>query len=506
MASQAQIGTYTPQESAEGAMPRRTTPELSAVSTGRGVEEIGDALQQVARQDALVQVSKTMADTRAQWTQHLLDSQNSYQPGQEFTKTIGDSFSDYRAQTLKNASALARPILSQQLNSFGSELVQRSMEFEANARRDGRIDSWKQGANTAMNVARADPSQAEMAYGEQLATLNQLDIPPDKKIELTTWLRGGMAMESAKTKGEQDPYNTMVALTKADTGDSMLNRLTPEQRDQVQDHILSVQRMQNAADEHQLVMADKARKDASDTLSKQGDDLLRRGAMSSKWLESNRDSMEPNEYRYFTRALSGEGDAPTNPRIYADLLTKAGEGQDVRDQARQALYGGQIKKEDFAKIDGMVTSERPGWYKRGVSYLSGALDPGQLNPDPAAHLSRANAIDDWQSWATAHPQASDAEAKAEQQNLAQHYQIVNQSKSALLMRAPTYLVGTRLQPTDEAGKPDPMLKATAKRTLDALQRGDITQDEAQQQALLIAQYQKLATQQAAAAAASSKKP
>ena len=84
--------------------------------------------------------------------------------------------------------------------------------------------------------------------------------------------------------------------------------------------------------------------------------------------------------------------------------------------------------------------------------------------------------------------------------ISDHYRIVPAAQTVLSMKAPLYLMGNRTQPVDEQGKPDPMLNATTRRTMDALKAGDITAQEAQEQALLIQQYRTIAQRQADAAA------
>lgn len=268
----------------------------------------------------------------------------------------------------------------------------------------------------------------------------------------------------------------------------------------------SVQRGILATQEHQIVMQEKNQKLASDNLSKEGDSLLANGQLTARWIEGHRNTLEPNEFRYFYKALSGTDESATNPRVFADLYLKAANGQDVRDDARSALVDSHtLSRADFTKIAGLVDTERPGWFKRGTQSIAGSLDPGQLNPDPDAHHSRALALQDWEDWAQKHPQATDKEAEVMSNTISDHYRIVPAASTVLSMKAPLYLTGTRAQPVDEQGKPDPMLNATARRTMAALKAGEINAQEAQEQALLIQQYRTIAQRQSQAAADAAKK-
>ena len=266
-------------------------------------------------------------------------------------------------------------------------------------------------------------------------------------------------------------------------------------------------RMMNTQQEMAYRSAEHAEKLNAQTASKNGDQLLATNKLTPDWIEQNRNALSPSDYRYFYKSLTGGDESSTDPKVYADLYLKAASGEDVRDDARQALTTDHtLSRTDFTKIVSNVDSERPGWFKRGTQFLDQALDPGQLNPDPAAHQSKAFALQDWQDWSAKHPNATEADAQKMQDALAQHYQIVPGGKTPLLMQAPLHLVGTRANPTDEQGKPDPMLNATAARMKAALAAQQITPDEAQEEAKLIMQYRQMYQVQQAAAAAKKASP
>jgi hypothetical protein len=254
----------------------------------------------------------------------------------------------------------------------------------------------------------------------------------------------------------------------------------------------SLQRMTLNAASHDELIQNRQLKAGSDKLSKQGDDLLASGRLTPSWLHDHRDLLEPSEYRYFTRQLSTDKpEQQTDSKTFSDLIVRGQKGEDVRDDARAALLAGRLKTSDYKAIVDDVAKERPGWYKRGSTFLDQALDPGQLNPDPAAHLSKAQGLSDWQEWADAHPDATDAQAREQQQLITSHYALIDRNKTTLLMPAPKFLVGTRINPD---------LPATSKATMDALASGQITHEQAVAESKLIAQYRSTLKAQADAAA------
>ena len=235
------------------------------------------------------------------------------------------------------------------------------------------------------------------------------------------------------------------------------------------------QRKQLMAEERQLRLSDKAKKDAADASAKNGDRLLAQGNMSADWIEAHRDILDKGDYRYFYKAMSGGEDAPRNPMIYADLRDKAGRGEDIRGDARDALHDGRIRLGDYDRLMNEVEQERPGWYKRGSQYISTMSGVSELNPDPSAAQTKATMLDQWGDWATKNPKASDREAQAAYQDIVSHNMLVQAAGLPL----PKYTQGTRL---------DPHLDETEAATVKAFQSGEIDEATFRREASLLKQW------------------
>jgi len=258
-----------------------------------------------------------------------------------------------------------------------------------------------------------------------------------------------------------------------------IQALSPKERLTLIDHADTVIRSQIADAQRIEMMNERAQKKAAETVSKNGDLLLANGQLTADWIEAHRNTMDPSDYRYFYRAMSGEGDAPRNPMIYADLRERAGSGADVRDEARSALQRGAIRIGDYNTVLNEVEQERPGWYKRGSQFISTSAAVSDLNPDPAAAQRKARMLDDWNAWATANPKATDQQAQAEYQRVVQEYAIVDQQNFTITKRAPRYLVGSRNQPD---------IDATERQTVKAFKDGQIDQAEFERQAALLKEW------------------
>jgi len=230
-----------------------------------------------------------------------------------------------------------------------------------------------------------------------------------------------------------------------------------------------------AQEAHEYTLSERAKKEVADAASKEGDQLLRTAHLTPAWIEANRDRLDPQDYRYFSRALNGGDDTLHDPMLYADLRDRAGRGYDVRAEARVALQRGAIRPSDYDRVVGEVESERPGWYKRGSEYISTMSGYSQLNPTPTAAADKATMLDRWNDWAEAHPKATDREAQIAYQDIVSHNSLVKMNGLPL----PKFMVGTRLTPD---------LQATAKATVEARQKGEIDEAEYARQAQLIKEW------------------
>ena len=229
---------------------------------------------------------------------------------------------------------------------------------------------------------------------------------------------------------------------------------------------------------NQRIEEDRERKLREDAIRRDGEDLIASGRLSAGWLRANRDDLSPEQYRYFQRALQGD-EGQTNPTIYSGLLTRASSGQDVSAEARQAYIDGEIKQGDLDRLTSLSASS--GWFKTGAQFISGSLRVSDLNPDPAAAQRLANAENDWREWAQTQDPSKVTPEKAMEvaRSLVREYAIIDFQNSALLLRAPRFLVGPR-------DRPD--LDATEDATVAAVDRGEMTPAEFAQQSKLIKQW------------------
>src|SRR5208282_437205 len=204
----------------------------------------------------------------------------------------------------------------------------------------------------------------------------------------------------------------------------------------------TLQRTINGQVEMQRSMADRAQKDSSDSLLKNAILMQKDGQLTPSWIEKYHNTWEPQAYEYAYKLLSGK-EAQTDPHVYAPLLQRSLEGEDVTKEAEAAFYAGQLKQEDYSKIVEKSDLPRGNFVKNGSSYIEQALKPSPLLYKPDAALDYANAMDDYHSWLKDNPKATSDQGTKEARNIAQNYAFVQADKAVTFGPVPMHLVGTR---------------------------------------------------------------
>ena len=243
-------------------------------------------------------------------------------------------------------------------------------------------------------------------------------------------------------------------------------------------------RRQISAEDRARREADRLEKVAADALSKEGDQLLYTGQLTVDWVEDNREILDPADYRFYYKAVTTGSEAANNPNVYGNLRFRASDGEDVREEARIALRSGTLNITGYNNIvnrseQNSGIGDIPNWYERGDSYISDALRVSDINPNPAANLARAKALDEWAQWGRENPNPSPQQARQAYEEIAQSYSLVDTSQMTLAKPMPKFAVGSRSSLD---------IGATEAATVDAYQNGEITEQEFNKQAALIQEW------------------
>lgn len=482
------IGEYTPQVPVEEGM-RRVIPEVSGASVAPELGEFGASLQRVATSEAANYTASALSQAQGQWVQQLQKSQESAAPGApNFTPTFMQQYADYSKEAVKNApNSLAARMLQQHLGEFGQQLQTRAMAFESQARTDHNVDVSKQSVDAAGNELMLDPSVFNQRLAQRSYLIDSMNLDPQTKEKLQTYAHTEMARYATLGAIQKDPYAAELELHSDKPGQPYTQYLTPELKQQMSQEADRVFRERVSDAERLHTMTVQQQKDQQDGILKQGLEMSESGQLSAGWINQHADILDHEQMKFLLDEARGKQDhVQSNLHVYSDLLTSANDGQDVRDDAQRALFNGQLSKDDYTRIVGASGKDKQPWVKQGFDYISTALKPSQMDPDPSRPLSLANAQNEWQDWISDHPKATPKDAESEYQGIVKRYQLVDTSKTMLTLPVPQYLVGSRTQPD---------IAATETATVKAFQSGQISQDEFYRQAALLQQWGAIAKPQ-----------
>jgi hypothetical protein len=369
----------------------------------------------------------------------------------------------------------------------------------------GRI-SQSNGVQVAIDAQKLKAQKVRTDIGSTLFDLSQL-TGTDQETDDAVRAQANLAVDAGAKTGNLSYAERDALLTKFDTDASeaairrdMLSdpegaevklaqgaypKLSGEAQaiwaQRVSSAAYTAQQRRLAEEDRAIRLDGKARKEYADALSKQGDALLSQNKLTPAWIQQHTPNLEPADVRYFyTQLKGGGGDAPRDAMRYSDLRDRAGRGEDVRDDARDALHQGAIRSSDYDRILGEVEGARPGWYKRGSQYIGQMSGYSELNPDPAAAQSKATMLDQWNDWASAHPKSSEREAQVAYQDIVAQNSLVQIAGLPM----PKYAAGTRFSFN---------LEESEKKTVKALQDGLIDKAEFDRQATLLKRWRDATT-------------
>lgn len=475
MARPVPIGEIEPQVPVEEGL-RRIIPQRSGISTGPALENLGAGMERVAQGQAANFTLQAMSQAQKEWTQHLLDRQQTAGPGAPgFTAAMEKDYSDYVSKTLKGApTPLAGKMLSLKLNEFGNQLLQHSMQFEAKQRQDNNINIATKSVEDAGNELMLNPNLFGQRLAERRDLINQMNLDPDVKQKLIDHATDSMANFATRGAIEQDPYKAMMDIQNPQNLYTKV--LTPELRSQLLDHADRMLHQRVADAERLEMLTKKQQSDTADNIVKQGILMAQKGQLSGDWVTKQAPLLKPQELKFLFDEMSGR-EIKSDVHTYSDLLTRAAHGEDVTDDAKSALYSGRLSTEDFTKVEDMGAKDQPNWIKRGTQYITSMSGYSELNPNIESAQLKARMIDEWQDWTKDHPKATDKEAQIAYQDIVMNSMLV---KLAGLPKI-KYLVGTSIQPD---------VNASMKATTDAYKRGELSKDDFDRESFVLMQYER----------------
>lgn len=199
----------------DGALLGQLSGDLAQV----GQQVIG-IVQKKEREDAAAWSAEQLGNARLHWTQQQIErEQNAPAGAKDYTGNLTKDFDGYADELLISApNDEARNYLRDRLTAMKSDIVGRGMQFEARSRLNDRVDKIGKGIDQSRIAVDLDPSQHRQAIAENLATLEQLDIPEQSKVELRDKAIQDISFAAVSSRLRSSPGAVLQQLGSKDSG------------------------------------------------------------------------------------------------------------------------------------------------------------------------------------------------------------------------------------------------------------------------------------------------
>lgn len=196
---------------ASGAGVRATAQAFEDVSGAAG--RFAGAFDQIAEQQAGVYAAKAVADAKAQWTKTFIERQNEAEgDAAGFTEAMQRDFADFANQATGMAPPRAKSRMEVAFAEYGSRLAGDAMAFEATKRVSHRADMILATIDQNRNTALSDPSQFDELLDDTLMAIEDSGIPEDKRSDLATAAKQGLARSALQGLIETNPAEAFAGL------------------------------------------------------------------------------------------------------------------------------------------------------------------------------------------------------------------------------------------------------------------------------------------------------
>ena len=432
----------------------------SIAAAGEGGQQLAQAGQQLSRWGERVldeERAATAADQvsagRARWVQELRTRQDAAQPGApNFTVDVQRDFEAWANDQLANApgGAAGRWVQSR-IAEMRASVVGDAARFESQAQRQNRINTFATALDRSRNTVLSDPSQFGAALSESLDTVRAMEIPPVDRERLERETRAGLAVSAAQGMIARNPALAIGAITgplaehlDADRSASLLA--------QARSRLDSMAVQGRIAQERNERQAERRAAIVERIAGDEGFTRLFRGELTYDWLQQNRGGLNSGDYRALLRGLRGEN-ATDRPEAVIDLTEQldALAPEDFQRQAAAALRGGELRVETYRSLvernrQARRDDQPSTAYRQGRAYVHDGLDPGALGSGPqemGLRLGRARALQEFDEWAAANPQADADVAMRQADAIVRRYQLVRGTEMRIGLPLPYGYAGER---------------------------------------------------------------
>jgi len=202
----ARIPIYQERQQASQAFaaPELRAPDAGAGAIGRGLQQVGQGLQNLAvgqlrldEENGKARASDTFGKVQNEFIGLLENEKLEAKPGAEnFTPNFTSKLQKRRDEILATETdPFARRFLQQSLNQLGQTLSREAMSFEATEMRSNRINNVKSGIDESSSAVLQSPNPqlVKQTYGQQKALIDSISLLPREWRELDDYLRVQLA-------------------------------------------------------------------------------------------------------------------------------------------------------------------------------------------------------------------------------------------------------------------------------------------------------------------------
>ncbi len=389
-------------------------------------------------------------DAGKEWMQNVLSA------GQEISKRF-EGRADLKAK------------FGQMVKNLGAQSFQNGTNYSV-AQNEVYLDDMRKGAMASfkMTLATGTPQQIEQEKSrllEKLAMTNPIGRDMSAVIMAVDQEQAESLVERSIAEGD-----FVEAMARWKDFKPQLGVKAPAWLKQIKEAKKAELRLAITVDEFNRKKAERLEKAAGAEAEKRLTDLFSGPGLSVADVQSYREFLSADDYRAWTeRALNGPKVATQDDRaMFISLTDMQIRGEDVSKAAQSAYLDGKITQSTYKDFTSAVVSEED---KGLLSYLDNALKPSELNQNPAQGVSYANARADAMMYLRRNKAAPFKDKDAYIRGVVGRYSLVDPADSTLALPMPRFFEGARAD-INSATLDDALL-----RTQEAFERGDISQEE-----------------------------
>jgi lysozyme family protein len=214
----ARIPIYQERQQASQAFaaPDLRAPDVGGGAIGRGLQQVGQGLQNLAvgqlrldTENGKAQAAKIFGETQNEFVS-LLQSEKENAPAgaKDFTGNFTTKLKDYRDKVLaQQTDPFAKKFLESSINQLGVTLSRDALMFEATEGRRQRIDDVKTSIDEIATSIRKqpDPVLVKQSFGTIQAQIDSMQATPEEKRRLTEYNQTQLARAYVGTTAINNP-------------------------------------------------------------------------------------------------------------------------------------------------------------------------------------------------------------------------------------------------------------------------------------------------------------